>query len=127
MLRSARPHPAFAFLDPSVLLATITLAGLFVWGCQSTHPDDKSAVYAALTQNKLDSVVVAQDREKGVIRLSGIVGNSQSKAQAQAAAQQAAPGYAVQNDIQVQDTGLMQQANPKDTLDPGSATTMPSH
>jgi osmotically-inducible protein OsmY len=127
MIPLKRNHPGNLLRGSKFLLTTAALAALTVAGCHSTHPDDKAAVYSALDQNKLASVTVAQDRDKGVITLSGIVGNQQSRSQAQSIAEKAAPGYSVKNELRVNDVDLMKQANPKDTLDPGSATTMPSH
>ncbi len=97
-------------------------------GCHSdAHPDDKAAVYHNLTQANLWSVTVDQDRGKGVIKLSGIVGSDQARTKAQAIAEAAAPGYTIQNNLTVKNTGLMKNADPKDTLDAGTATTMASH
>ena len=118
ILRSTSTH---------IVLASSLFCAMGLAGCQAKHPDDKAAVYSALDKNLLDSVVVDQDREKGLITLTGIVGSEQSKAQAQTIAQNAAPGYTIQNNLSVNDSGMMKNANPKDTLDPGSATTMPSH
>lgn len=70
-------------------------------GCRS-HPDDQAAVYQVLDQHKLASVEVSQDRHSGVITLRGVVGNADSKTQAEQLALQAAPGYTVKNQLQVQ-------------------------
>jgi hypothetical protein len=104
----------FTFLRDLLLAATATiLACGFTAACHNNaHPDDQSAVYNALSQHDLPSVVVKQDRDKGVIKLSGIVGSADSKNSAQQLAQEAAPGYTIDNQIQVNDTGLMGMANP---------------
>lgn len=99
------------------LLATVLLSSaMLMYGCKApSHPDDKNAVYQALNQNKIYSIAVAQDRDKGVITLSGIVGNNASKEQAQTIAQNAAPGYSIENNIRVENAGLTNLAKPSTT------------
>lgn len=92
-------------------LATAALAFTFA-GCHSAHPDDSAAVYQALAQHDLASVQVAQDRGNGVITLSGMVGDQTRKDHAQQLAQQAAPGYTIRNDLRVDNTGILGEANP---------------
>lgn len=92
----------------------VLAAGLMVGGCNSNaHPDDRSAVYDALVKNDLRPVIVEQDRGKGVITLSGIVGSDAQKTKAESVAQQAAPGYTVTNNIEVTKAGLMPTAKPE--------------
>jgi hyperosmotically inducible periplasmic protein len=90
-----------------VLLSQASLLGvtLFAIGCGS-HPNDKEAVYAALDQKKLGSVMVAENRRSGVLTLTGIVDDGSRKSQAETLAKQAAPGYTVHDQIQVKTTGL---------------------
>lgn len=88
---------------------TVLLAGAFaVAGCQNwgAHPDVQAAVYKALDSNDLGSVVVSQNRETGIIPLTGIVGAANRKPQAEAIAQQAAPGYRIDDEIRVESAGL---------------------
>jgi BON domain len=73
----------------------------------NTHPDRQLAVHGALSSHALGSVTVDQDKGKGVIRLTGVVANSDSKDRAQQLAQQAAPGYTIDNQIQVNRAGLL--------------------
>jgi len=88
-------------------LGAVLLVGLLaLLGCQKEHPDDKQAVYNTLNQHDLRSVEVFQDRAKGEITLRGIVDGTDKKAQAENLALQAAPGYAIKNQIQVQSAGL---------------------
>ena len=56
-------------------IATATLFGIFMFvGCNTPqHADVKDAVNSALTSNNLGVVSVSQDREKGVITLTGDV------------------------------------------------------
>ena len=78
------------------------LAGvLFVVGCKSSHPDEKSIVTNALSINNLSSVGVSQDREKGVMTLTGTVDSQDLKNQAESLAKQAAPDYTIADEIGV--------------------------
>jgi len=96
----------------TVLLAATALAATGFPGCHASHPDDRAAVYQALNQHDLASVEVSQDRGSGVITLRGIVGSQDSKTRAQQLAQQAAPGYTIQNQLTINSSGLMSMANP---------------
>jgi hyperosmotically inducible protein len=88
-------------------LGAVALVGLLALvGCQSDHPDSKQAVYNTLDQHDLRSIEVFQDRRKGEMTLRGIVGSPNQKAQAESLAQQAAPGYTIKDQIQVQNAGL---------------------
>jgi hypothetical protein len=103
------------------LTATIVACGFTAACHNNAHPDDKQAVYNSLTSHDLASVVVDQDRDKGVIKLTGVVGSPDRKDHAQQLAQQAAPGYSIDNQIRVENTGIMGMANPNDTA-PGVVT-----
>jgi len=82
------------------------LAGvLFVVGCKSSHPDEKSIVTNALSINNLSSVGVSQDREKGVMTLTGTVDSQDLKNQAESLAKQAAPDYTIADEIGVRPPG----------------------
>jgi osmotically-inducible protein OsmY len=88
-------------------LAGVALVGLLALvGCQHQHPDVKQGVYSALSQHDLRSVEVFQDRDKGEIKLGGIVGSPAQKTNAEQVAQQAAPGYTITDNIRVQSAGL---------------------
>jgi|SRR4051794_29381092 len=87
-------------------LGAVALVGLLALvGCQG-HPDNKQAVYTALQSHDLRTVEVFQDRRKGEITLRGIVATNDAKAQAVNFAQQAAPGYSIKDQIQVQSAGI---------------------
>ena len=89
-----------------IALAGVALVGLLALvGCQN-HPDVKQAVYNSLDQHNLRSVEVFQDRRKGEITLRGIVGSTDQKTSADNVAQQAAPGYTIKDQIQVQSAGI---------------------
>lgn len=87
---------------------TVTLLAIFVLaGCNrdAQHPDVKDAVDGAMTQNNLGVVKVAQDRDKGVLTLTGDVISADDKARAETVAKNAAPGYTVANELAVRPQG----------------------
>ena len=80
------------------ILATV----LVVTGCQhATHPDEKAAVTKTLDGSSLSAVDVSQDREKGVITLTGNLASQDQKNQAESLAKQAAPDYTIADEIGV--------------------------
>jgi hypothetical protein len=90
------------------LAATAVSCGVgAAWHNHSHHPDTRQAIYSALTLHDLTSVTVDQDQDKGVIRLTGIVGSTSLRDLAHQLAQHAAPGYTIDNQIQVNRAGLM--------------------
>jgi hyperosmotically inducible protein len=109
------------FCDIAVGAVATVVACSFTAACNiNSHPDDKQAVYNALHENDLRSVEVFQDRHKGEITLRGIVASSDQKAHAVTLAQQAAPGYAIKDQVQVQSAGLegmVKSAEKKEQLD----------
>lgn len=97
---TARMTNVNGFCKMLVASAALAVAPL-VAGCHASHPDDSQAVYAALDKNDLASVIVNQDRGSGVIKLTGIVGDQARKDHAAQLAQQAAPGYRIDNQLRV--------------------------
>jgi hyperosmotically inducible protein len=93
--RSSRPF----LLASAALLA----GGMIIAGCnnKASHPDEKSAVTNSLNGNNLNAVNVSQDRDKGVMTLSGNVDNADAKDKAESLAKQAAPDYTIANEIGV--------------------------
>jgi hyperosmotically inducible periplasmic protein len=89
-------------LKLSLLLPTALLAGFLV-GCSSASksPDVSSNVRKALDQAGLKDVSTSQDRDKGVVTLSGHVATDGAKAQAQQIAESQAAGQVVANQIAV--------------------------
>jgi hyperosmotically inducible protein len=84
------------------------------------HPDVKDAVDTAMTRNNLGVVKVSQDRDKGILTLTGDVDSPDQKAQAENVAKDAAPGYTVANEIGVRPVGAESQAKAVDSsLDSG--------
>jgi len=91
-----------------VLLMSGMMAAAFVClfllaGCnrQQQHADVKDAVDQAMTRNDLGVVKVSQDRDKGVLTLTGDVDSAAKKMQAEQVAKQTAPEYAVANELAV--------------------------
>ena len=70
-------------------------------GCNRSHEhaDVKDIVDTAMTQHGLGVVKVSQDRDKGVLTLTGDVESAQKKDEAEDVAKQAAPDYAISNEI----------------------------
>lgn len=104
----------YKFLTGSVAI----LAGVFVVsGCNNkpAHPDEKSAVTNALSSSNLSDVSVSQDQDKGLMTLTGDVASADQKAQAEAVVKQAAPDYAVANEIGVRPAGAESQAKAVDS------------
>ena len=93
-------------------IVTASLFGVFVLvGCNTAqHADVKDAVNSALTSNNLGVVSVSQDREKGVITLTGDVESEDQKKLAESVAKQAAPDYGIANQIGVRPPGAEGQA-----------------
>ena len=82
--------------------AAALLAGALVSvGCHRTYPDEKGAVTDSLKNNNLDAVSVSQDRDKGVMTLSGNLASQDGKARAENVAKQAAPDYTIVDEIGV--------------------------
>jgi hyperosmotically inducible protein len=89
---------------PFLLASAVVLAGgMMIAGCnnKASHPDEKSAVTNSLNGNNLSAVSVSQDRDKGVMTLSGNVDSADAKDKAESLAKQAAPDYTVANEIGV--------------------------
>src|ERR1700727_159386 len=91
LLTESRKFKATALLPA----AFATLLVLGACNSNSQHPDVKDAVNTAMTRNDLGVVKVSQDRDKGVLTLSGDVETPEKKAQAESVAKDAAPGYAI--------------------------------
>ena len=80
-------------------------------GCNKPqHPDVKANVENALKSNNLSDVSVSQDRDKGVITLTGDVQSQDQKNQAESVANQTATGYTVADEIGVRPSGDTSQA-----------------
>ncbi len=79
------------------------------------HADVKDAVDSAMTQNNLGVVKVSQDRDKGILTLTGDVISADDKARAETVAKGAAPGYTIANELGVRPQGNESQAKSVDS------------
>jgi hyperosmotically inducible protein len=90
-------------LKPCLALLAIVAAGIFV-GCSTTptrSADVSADIRKSPDQAGLKDVSVSQDRDKGVVTLSGHVAADTDKAQAESLAQAAAAGQVVSDQIAV--------------------------
>ena len=102
--------------------AAMFAGGLIIAGCQHqpAHADEKAAVTNSLNSNNLSSLSVSQDRDKGVMTLTGDVSSDDQKSQAENLAKQAAPDYTIADEIGVRPLGEQSQAKAVDSsLDNG--------
>lgn len=98
-------------LRSALLLSSSALVAgtLSLSGCHGQHPDQRMAVYNALDQKDLRSITVSQDRGAGTMTLSGVVGSTDRRNQAEQIAKQAAPEYQIVDRIQVESAGLQSE------------------
>jgi hyperosmotically inducible protein len=98
--------------------AAILAGALAIAGCDKpAHPDEKSAVTDSLKNNNLNAVNVSQDREKGVMTLSGNLDSQDMKTQAENIAKQAAPDYTIADKIGVRPPGVSTAGSVASNLD----------
>jgi hyperosmotically inducible protein len=71
----------------------------------------------SLKNNNLSSVDVSQDRDKGVMKLSGNLDSQELKSQAESVAKQAAPDYTITNEIGVRPPGANSVGSVASNLD----------
>jgi hyperosmotically inducible protein len=105
----------------AMAMTSLSLAFALI-GCNQKvqHPDVKDTVDTAMTRNSLGVVKVTQDRDKGVLTLTGDVESAEQKAQAESVAAQVAPGYTISNEIGVRPVGAESQTKAVDSsLDDG--------
>ena len=98
-----------------LIVASVTLFAFTACNRASEHPDEKDAVNSAMTSNGLGVVKVSQDREKGVITLTGDVESAEQKTRAESVAKQAAPDYVIADDIGIRPLGVEGQAKAVDS------------
>jgi hyperosmotically inducible protein len=93
-------------------LAAVLAGALAVAGCHNhtDRPDEKTAVTNSLSSNNLGSVDVSQDRDKGVMTLTGNVSSDDQKSQAESLTRQAAPDYTIADEIGVRPPGAESQS-----------------
>jgi hyperosmotically inducible periplasmic protein len=97
-----------------MLLIVLMLSGMVACSKQNT-PAAKENVEQALKQNGMAGVNVDEDRDKGVITLKGDVQSEDQKQQAGRAAEQAAPGKVVANELAVRPSGMESTASKVDS------------
>lgn len=101
----------------AAFLAIFTLAGC---NRNAQHADVKDAVDGAMTSNNLGVVKVSQDRDKGILTLTGDVISADDKTRAETIARQNAPDYTIANELGVRPQGNESQASAVDNkLDDG--------
>ncbi len=109
------------FKATAIVVAAFS-ALLILGACNNNaqHPDVKDAVNTAMTRHDLGVVKVSQDRDKGVLTLSGDVETPDKKSEAESVAKESAPGYTIANEIGVRPIGEESQAKAVDSnLDDG--------
>ena len=101
----------------AISVLAIGLLGLtLATGCDKPqHPPVKDNVSASLKANNLGDLSITEDRDKGVVTLSGNVQTEEQKTQAEALARTAAPGYVVANEVGVRPAGMEGQAKAVDS------------
>src|SRR5262249_48383784 len=110
---AASMEPTQHFKKQFFFASVVALTGaLAIAGCQNqpAHPDEKAAVTNSLKTNNLGDVSVSQDRDKGVMTLTGDVNSEDLKSQAAVLAKQAAPDYTISDEIGVRPQGAESQA-----------------
>lgn len=89
------------------LLSASVIAGLgavlLVAGCSGgpKYPNSRPAVISSLAQDNLSNLDVSQNRNTGVITLTGTVTSQESKLQAEAIVRNAAPKYTLADETTV--------------------------
>jgi len=103
-----------------VLLIAIAIAATLACSNQSKAPDVANDVRHALDQAGLNDVSVSQDRDKGVVTLSGKVKTDDDKGRAESIAKSIAGNEIVSNEIAVRPSGDESTARKVDSdLDSG--------
>ncbi|HEY2462405.1 MAG TPA: BON domain-containing protein [Candidatus Acidoferrum sp.] len=94
----------------------VVLIGSLI-GCSSTpkSPDVKDNVRRSLDQAGYKDVGVSQDRDKGVVTLSGTVATDSDKAQAESIAKANAESLVVSDEIAVRPSGAESEAKAVDS------------
>ena len=106
-----------------MLLAVGSLVGCS--GTSKQSPDVSDSIRNALDQAGLKAVSVTQDRDKGVVTLSGNVASDADKAQAESIATSIATGQVVSNQIAVVPPGAEAEAKAVNSdLDAGIAKNL---
>jgi len=89
----------------SVLLVGMAMAATMACSDRSKAPDVADDIRHSLDQAGLNDVSVSQDREKGVVRLTGKVRTEDDKARAESIARSVAGNQVVSNEVAVRPRG----------------------
>jgi hyperosmotically inducible protein len=109
----------------SSLLSLAILAGLAGCSTAPKAPDISANVRAALTQAGLRDITATQDRDKGVVTLTGHVPSDNDKLRAESVARSVAGAQVVANQIEVLPPGVESDAKKVNAaLDKGVAANM---
>jgi hyperosmotically inducible protein len=104
------------------MAGTCLVAAIAVGGCtrDGASPEVADNIEESLDQANIDDVSVDQDRDKGVVTLSGSVATEADKERAEAIAKAAAPRDVIANEIRVLPAGVEDRADDvADDLDAG--------
>ena len=91
------------------LLAVVALAGCT--GTAVKSPDVTDNINKSLTQAGFKDITVSQDRDKGIVTLSGKISSDNEKVQAESIAKSLAGAQVVANQIVVIPVGLEKETN----------------
>jgi len=101
------------FIAASLMLMAILIAGCTQTPTQSA--DVKESAEKALSSAGLNSITVAQDRDKGVLTLSGTVASDSDKQKAADAVKAVSGSYVIANEIGVRPVGFVSEATKIDS------------
>jgi hyperosmotically inducible periplasmic protein len=106
------------------LRTTVLLVSAFgvLWGCSNNppkSPDVTNQIRNSLSQAGLKDISVSQDRDKGVVTLTGTTQSDADKAQAESIAKSIATTQVVANEIQVQPAGENEAGTINNDMDKG--------
>src|SRR3954469_15955143 len=103
------------------MLIASTLCLLLVAGCNNAKQsrDVSGDVRRSLDQSGLNDVSVSQDRDKGVVTLSGHVAGDADKQRAESIAKSVAPEQVIANEIAVNPPGADNAGKVQSSLDDG--------
>jgi hyperosmotically inducible protein len=108
--RDMKARQLFTAVLPLILLGALT-------GCSESNqaPDVADNIRKSLDQSGYKDVSVSQDRDKGVVTLTGTVATESDKAQAEAIAKSGAGAQVVSDQIAVRPPGNESEAKAVDT------------
>jgi hyperosmotically inducible protein len=95
------------------MAGTCLVAAIAVGGCnrEGASPEVADDIEESLEQANIDDVSVDQDRDKGVVTLTGNVASEADKERAESIAKAAAPRDVIANEIRVLPAGMEDRAD----------------